>query len=249
MHSATGVSFVVFFRNLKEEPIKTTKKIQQAMSELPDINFEIILLRDGGEKNYFVEKFLAETYLPNTVKYIELCESLGVAGAFAAVIESVKHSHTCLVPGNNPFTATSYINVTRNFETHDAVLGYRTNLMATRPLPKVIASYCLMRLIRLIFRPKLNYIKDFHGLNLFRTAHIARFVKYGSGHGIQISLIIPIYFLNGSFHQVPVFNNMMRNGIKDKFLKFPQLKHIVNVTRDLIRLKKTYPFRGIEHKF
>jgi len=92
-----------------------------------------------------------------------------------------------------------------------------------------------------MFKPELNFIKDLHGLTMYRTKHIARFASSGHGHGIQISLIIPIYFSGGAIIQVPVANNLMRANRRSKYLKLPSIKQVLNVLIDVIRLKKTYP--------
>lgn len=238
--NSPGVSFVVFFKNLTNQPIHTVKNLKIAMSEISAVDFEIILVRDGGERDYLVKEFVTTTCLQDNFKYIELSDSVGVAGVFEKVIDCVKFSHTCVVPGNNPFTAESFKNIVRDFQTRDAVLGYRKNLLHARPYPKIVASFCLTRLVKLTFYPSLNFIKDFHGLNLFRSELVHRYAKLSRGHGIQISLIIPIHFSKGSIIQVPVYNNLMRGGVHGSSFKFPKLKHIAFVISDLIRLKRTF---------
>ena len=236
-----GVSFVVFFKNLNEEPVKTVENILSGMSSVPEVDFEIIMVRDGGSRNSYVENFFSDFSLLRVIKLIEYSQSIGLSMLLDQSIKSVEFSHTCLVPGNNAFTVESFTRIVRDFDTFDAVLGYRANLAKARPYPKVAANRCLLFLVRLMFKPELNFIKDLHGLTMYRTKHIARFASSGHGHGIQISLIIPIYFSGGAIIQVPVANNLMRANRRSKYLKLPSIKQVLNVLIDVIRLKKTYP--------
>ena len=236
----TGVSFIVFFKNLKEEPTKTVENIFSGMSSVPEVNFEIIIVRDGGSKNSYVENLFSDPSLPRVIKFIEHSYSLGLSLLLDQAVKSVVFSHTCLVPGNNAFTVESFTRIVKDFDTFDAVLGYRTNLAKARPYPKVIASRSLLFLVKLVFKPKLNFIKDLHGLTLYRTEHITRLASSGHGHGIQISLIIPIFFSGGAISQVPIANNLMRANRRAKYLKLPSIKQVLNVLTDLIRLKRRY---------
>ena len=236
-----GVCFVICFKDLHEEPVKTIKNILIGMSAAPEVDFEILLVRDGGRRNTHVEGCRSEFSSLRKIKFVELSKSVGLSLLLDKAIESTVFSHTCLVPGNNAFTSESFTSIVQDFELFDAVLGYRENLVKARPYPKVAASRFLLFLIQLIYKPRFDFIKDFHGLNLYRTEHIAWFARFGHGHGIQISLIIPIYSLGGAISQVPVFNNLMRANRRVKYLKLPSFKQVLNVLRDLIRLKKIYP--------
>lgn len=235
-----GVSFIVFFKDLNEEPVKTVDNILCGMALAQEVDFEIILLRDGGNRNILVERYLSEFESSGTFKYLDLSENFGQSKVITKAVEMVAFSHIALVPGNNAFTVESYTAVVQNFQLFDAVLGYRKNLAKARPYPKVIASRCLLSLIKFIYKPRFDFIKDFHGLNLYRTEHVARLARFGHGHGIQVSLIVPIYFLGGAISQVQVSNNFMRNSLRIKFLKFPNFKQVLNVLRDLIRLRRNY---------
>ena len=236
-----GVSFVVSFKDLHEEPVKTINNILIGMSVAPKVEFEIILVRDGGRRNAYVEGCISEFSSLRKIKFVEFSKSLGLSLILDKAIESTVFSHTCVVSGNNPFTSESFTSIVQDFELFDAVLGYRENLVQARPYPKVAASRFLLFLVQLIYKPRFDFIKDFHGLNLYRTEDIARFARFGHGHGIQISLIIPIFFLGGAISQVPVFNNSMRPNLRTKYLKPPSFKQVLNVLRDVIRLKKIYP--------
>ena len=235
-----GVSFVVFFKDLNDEPVKTIENILCGMAGVPEIEFEIVLVRDGGHRNILVESFLSEFNSSGTIKFLEINETCGVSKVLDKAVELAAFSHIAIAPGNNPFTVESYTAVVQNFELFDAVLGYRKNLAKARPYPKVIASRCLLLLVKFIFRPRFDLVKDLHGLNLYRTEHVARLARFGHGHGIQISLIVPVSFSGGAISQVQVSNNLMRNSLRIKVLKFPSFKQVLNVFRDLIRLRRTY---------
>lgn len=237
----TGVSFVVFFKNLNEEPVKTVENILSGMASAPEVNFEIIIVRDGGSRNTYVENLFGETGLQRIIKFYEYNDSLGLSLLLDRAVKSVVFSHICLVSGNNAFTVESFTRIVKDFDTFDAVLGYRTNLAKARPYPKVLASVFLLYLVKLTFKPKLNFIKDLHGLTLYRTEHVARLANSGHGHGIQISLIIPICFSGGAISQVPVSNNLMRANRRAKYFKLPSIKQVLNVLTDLIRLRRRYP--------
>lgn len=237
----TGVSFVVFFKNLNEEPVKTVENIISGMSSVPEVDFEIILVRDGGSRNSYVENLFSDASLPRMIQFNEHSYSLGLSLLLDRAVKSVVFSHTCLVSGNNAFTVESFTRIVKDFDTFDAVLGYRTNMAKARPYPKVAASYFLLSLVKLMFKPKLNFIKDLHGLTIYRTEHIARLARSGHGHGIQISLIIPICLSGGIISQVPIANNLMRANRRAKYLKLPSIKQVLNVLTDLIRLKRRYP--------
>jgi len=235
-----GVSFVVFFKDLNDDPVKTIDNILCGMAGVPEVDFEIVLVRDGGHRNILVESFLSEFNSSGTIKFLEINETCGVSKVLDKAVESAAFSHIAICPGNNPFTIESYTAVVQNFELFDAVLGYRKNLAKARPYPKVIASRCLLLLVKFIYGPRFDFVKDLHGLNLYRREHVARLARFGHGHGIQISLIIPIYFLGGAISQVPVFNNLILDARQKKYLKFPNFKQVLNVLRDLIRLRRIY---------
>ena len=240
LDSNKGVSFIVFFKDLNAEPVKTVDSILLGMSKAQEVDFEIILVRDGGKRNVLVERYLSEFNSSGKIKFLEINETCGVSKVLDKAVELVAFSHIAIAPGNNPFTVESYTAVVQNFELFDAVLGYRKNLAKARPYPKLIASRCLLLLFKFIFKPRFDLVKDLHGLNLYRTEHVARLARFGHGHGIQISLIAPIYFSCGAISQVPVFNNLTLDARRKKILKFPSFKQVLNVLRDLIRLRRFY---------
>lgn len=102
-----------------------------------------------------------------------------------------------------------------------------------RPYPKVISSRYLLLLFKFIFRSSFDFVRYSHGLNLYRTEPVTRISRFGRGHGIQISLIVPVYFLGGAISRVQVSNNFI-NFLRLKFIKFPSSIQVLNVFKDLI---------------
>ena len=245
--SNLGISFIVFFKNLEEEPIRTIKNILVGTSTLTKLNFEIILIRDGGEKTDRIKYFLSRNK-DLKITFIELPKSQGVSNAISIAANFTNYSHACFVPGNDAFTSKSFSIVASNFERYDALLGFRKNRLQTRPLPKVFASKLSLTFAKFLYFPKLNFIKDIHGLNVYNLRFVKSYVGLGHGHGNNISIIIPMLWLGAKFSQVEVSVNQHQLTLRDKILKFPIPNEVFNFLVDLLRLWCVYRFRTIREK-
>ena len=98
LDSNKGVSFIVFFKDLNAEPVKTVDSILLGMSKAQEVDFEIILVRDGGKRNVLVERYLSEFNSSGKIKFLEINETCGVSKVLDKAVELVAFSHIASAP-------------------------------------------------------------------------------------------------------------------------------------------------------
>lgn len=205
------------------------------MKSINEIHFEIVIVQDGGLRKPEISNYIVENNLELLVKEIYYSIPSGISYAMLKGVEDAKYSHACVVPGNDQYTSESFARITLNSQKYDAVLGFRHNILAVRPLPKIIASKILLYVIKFLFFPKTFWIKDFHGLTLYKVSVINKYLTGDAGHGIQISLILPLLYEKKSIIQTPVFLVDCGSSIRQR-LKFPKPRDVFRVLDCMLKL-------------
>lgn len=205
------------------------------MKSINEIHFEIVIVQDGGLRKPEISTYIRDHNLELLVKEIHYPIPSGISYAMLKGVEDAKYSHACVVPGNDQYTSESFARITLNSQKYDAVLGFRQNILAVRPLPKIIASKILLYVIKFLFFPKTSWIKDFHGLTLYKVLEINKYLTSDAGHGIQISLILPLLYDKKSIIQTPIFLVDSGSSIRHR-LKFPKPRDVFRVLDCLLKL-------------
>ena len=230
-----GITFVIFHRYTTDTPITVAERVRAGMASINELHFEIFLVQDGGLRKPEISNYILGHDLKLLVKEVHYSVPSGIAYAMLKGIEHAKYSHACVVPGNDQYTSESFALITINAQKHDAVLGFRHNLFAERPLPKIFASKILLYGTKFLFFPKAFGIKDFHGLTLYKVSIINKYLIGNEGHGIQISLILPLLYDQKSVLQTRVFLNHKESSFRHR-LKFPKPRDIFKLLDCLLRL-------------
>lgn len=192
---SSGVSIVVFQKDAGEDLIRTLELLSEITTGKNSI--ELIVVDDASDNPPSLQSLKVFTS-----KVLYLDENIGISGAIAAGANMAIFDYLLAVPGTNMYTASAYNNVLNMYSAgYRIVLGHRTNLYPERPIAKFVASKLLLyafRVATLKFR-----IQDIHGLNLFKTADLIRFLPTDGRHGGQMQLLAKVLIHKPSLIQVP----------------------------------------------
>lgn len=230
-----GITFVIFHRYTNDAPITVAERIFDGMKSVNDLHFEIVFVQDGNLRKPEISNYIHNHNQKFLMKEIHYPIPSGISYAMLMGVKHSKYSHACVVPGNDQYTSESFARITLNSQKYDAVLGFRGNLFAVRPLPKLVASKILLYGTKFLFFPKASWIRDFHGLTVYKVSAINQYLTGSEGHGLQICIIIPLLYKKKSILQTRVFLNDRKSTFQHR-LDFPKLRDIVGVLNYLLRL-------------
>jgi len=206
-----------------------------------NVNYEILLIQDGGKENSDIRTRVIECDLESSIKVFYYPISLGVSGAVVFGASNATFSHVCIVPGNNQFMSESYSSVCRFDQNVDAILGYRTNMFSIRPIPKLFVSKIATVATKVFFFPYFNGIRDFNGLNVWKTSLIKRNLVGNEKHGLNLALLTPALFHVALITQIQVVLRKPTNYWQTR-LRFPKLKDSLSFLKCLLKLLLRYRF-------
>lgn len=190
-----GISLIIFQRNAGVDIENTLRTVENAISKFPSYSYELILVDDGST---IFNPPLIHSDLISETKLIINPKSLGISGAIHVGAKSATKSRLIPIPGSNMYTSEALCNLIELEPFGDLILGCRNNLSDTRPIIKRLASKILRDLMRSLTFP---FVGDVHGIGLYWTSDVRKFMPPKGKHGGDLCLITNILINDGKLLQ------------------------------------------------
>lgn len=185
-----GVAFALVFRNCEGSISDTILTLKEALSRSKAIKvFEVWLVDDASTDNSLSR---AQATIENAPELRNVTQTIvhpthrGIGDAILNVAKHSKARHIIPVTGINNMTANGLAQLMQSCEADKMTIAYRSNLWATRPFFKALASRVLSRLLLPLFRFSYHEVT----CNYVLLAEDVRdFVPERSGHGIMFYVL------------------------------------------------------------
>jgi glycosyltransferase involved in cell wall biosynthesis len=225
------ISIIIYARDREFDVKDTYFEVLKACEISQVKNYEIILVDDSSEDaTYLCMQNLSFSNKNTSVYQTE--ESTGINAAILTGFKKSKGEIIFPIPGHNMFNSEAISKILEFSNPNKIILGFRTNLRASRPPIKYLSSFILLNFYKLIINRK---IIDIHGLNSYPSFLIEKTRKYKLGHGFHMIPITLGLALNCVILQIPIAVNPNHKSRTSKKFQdnWPSLKSIFAVIRQL----------------
>lgn len=215
----SGISLIIFQKNAGVDTENTLRAVEEAIANFPKYSYEIIFVDDGS---YVFHPPQIRSELVSESKVVVNSTSLGISGAIHTGAMSASKTRMIPIPGSNMYSSEAISNLIELEPFGDLILGCRNNLSDTRPVLKRLASKILRDLTRTVTFP---YVGDVHGIGLYWTEDVRKFMPPKGKHGGDLCLITRILVNQGKLIQTlapiqPQHNKRESKVISDNWPSF-----------------------------
>lgn len=226
------ISIIIYARDRENDVSDTYSTVLRACIISNVGSYEIVLIDDFSKDS----TLLRMQNLAADNRFTSVYQTEVGSGINAAILTGFARSTGEIIfpiPGHNMFDSEAIAKVLRFSHDKKIVLGYRENLLKSRPPIKYLSSRLLLKFYkRMIYKD----ITDIHGLNSYPRDLIEKSTNFKLGHGFHMIPITLGVSFDYEIIQVPIAVNPHHKNRSSKKLKdnWPSFKSILAVAQQLL---------------